>query len=479
MSDRRRPLAFSGSFLDASGVEIPVDMHLSFDGVNNASLHGFGNLFDANHGGSFGMLTHGLLEGHSKDGTVVRAETAMVERMTMHGLAGALKLSMWAPRLTVASIELAPGQRTPGELSVDWTLTGSPFLDELLPAWFNTEGERLGALEVDPRTRIRKRPPSLGLFDVDGLRVGAARREVVVSGPENPLGYRQRSTEFRPLLYTRLVSADLSTWEMHAHIHNVQSLMESALRALSFFAGHTVAWLTREESLRVEDPDGKKGTAHSSTTFALGELPARSMDRGVHYRTLAPVVARNMDSIVAKYLRGESHLDSAISSYLRSSKLAIVAEFIFLSTALETLKDLYVQDGAVTTLVDKSVFAPVARDIRAALDHGLQTHELEARVLQQLRSKIGGLNRQSLTDLVLALCRDWGVELADLGGSDTVRAIVRYRNSLMHSSGRASLDSHRAYRTTRQLKALVERIIANRLAQDVPDGGAVQDVTVS
>ena len=118
------------------------------------------------------------------------------------------------------------------------------------------------------------------------------------------------------------------------------------------------------------------------------------------------------------------------------------SKFLSATTCLELLMDKYSREAKSESLLPRSDFASLRRDLKGKLDSWARKKRLESRTLASIEAKLAELNRRSYAEKAEELLFFWKLRHDDLGV--TISQIVSIRNKITHTGNAVDSGSYDA-----------------------------------
>lgn len=457
-----------GTYRDAGGMAIQVRGQLTLSIENQVSVDGSGTILA---GGQLYTPSGGAFEGRLDDGTMVNIAHAVPGGLNLRtgGIGSGRRLELAA----LGSVEWSRPRASHHEpietdLVITWLITHSPLLWQTAKHFHYYPWNKLTALGLDAG-RVSPPRPNVCRWTLDSVDFEIAFHEEKFPMEDAVTHYPVSSTRYVPRVEAR-ISRVLTGPQLLDEVERAQVLLGRLLSCLGFLEGAKVLGYERSEKGEVVDPTPphRRGYVHQAVRTWLGRIPEPPPDNRVRSHVNGDLFATQAETMVSRLAAGEPFTSAAVDTYL----LALdshdgPSRLLLLSTALESLKELFLRSRPQTGLVAEVHWRAIRTGLEKHLSGSLWREEYGSSDLRgQMKAKMGELNRPSYKQTIQDMIGAWGVSME---GLDDPLAFIEARNLLVHTGQVRDGDYDRLARVTTVLQALFERLMAAALGLHLTD----------
>lgn len=454
LPDRPGSIAVEGVLRGEDGGRLAITGRLQLPDDNQVRLEG--ELTSQAGSGAFPMFAR--FAGRTASGA-----TASVEHAQFTGsLTGGPVVVIPNSPVEVAAVR-APEQSTvTSAIKVTWTLAHSALLWRAARRNFVWSSDRLRAAglafgAIAARSADRE---SACRWEVDGATFEVVFQEESQAQAAHPLHFEVQGSRFVSRLTAKVPPEARSGTGLLARIAALNRTAERLLHLAGFMGGGHVVWYQRVEEAFVPVEVGPVREFHHRVAHLNpGDAPAP----GDSWRAmgLSDTFARHTPAAIERLSLGEPFVSAAIDTYLLARNTRDwPGKLILFSTALESMKALWLRSQPHEGILSDAQFAGASNAVKTALKAHLTGAGVGPEVREQMYAKLRDLNRPSYASALRGMIAHWAVPMAGL--TDPL-AFVKTRDCLIHTGAVPNGDSQELVQQTEALERLVERVIGTWL----------------
>jgi hypothetical protein len=458
-----RPTAFQveGEYRDSGGATYTVAGRLMVTANNEAQIEGRATLATA---GECFAPTGGTFHGRLDDGTEIALPHARLDHMNIRwGHIG----SGWSTRLSALSHVDWVSQRAAHEDELDtdvtvwWTLTHSTLLWHAAKRFFSFDNDKMAALGVSPQAlqhAMESPRPNPCRWNIAGIDFEIGWFEEKFAAADELTRYPVRATRFVPRARARTRFHGSSAGLLR-ELERAQAMLDRLLTCVGFLQADRVLWYERTEEAEVDNPTPPpaRGTVHRCARLLVGRFPEASRD-SLRALKAAPLVVDHAPRMVDRFAAGEPFTPAALDAYLLARETHHwPSRLILTSTALESLKELFLRSQPQRGILPDEHWSEVQKGLEAQLKQGWKDGYGPKQLRGPMKAKLRELNRPTYRQTLEAMVEDWGVSL---DGCDDPFAFIGLRDSLVHTGQVPNDDYEALAKATTASTELFERLVA-------------------
>lgn len=461
----KRPasLPIEGTYEDRGGATYGVRGRVLVTEDNDLVVEGTTTTISA---GEFGAPTGGTFRGRLEDGSEIVLAHAGLDNMNIRwGNLGA----GWDLRIVGLGQadwilqEAGHEDATETSLRIDWTITHSPLLWNAAKRFFNFELDKMAAVGLSPsdvQEAIRKPRPNACSWTINDFECEVGFFEEKRPVPDAVTNYPVTGSRFVPRIKVSAQPASRTGQDVLDRLDEAQRVVDALLGCVGFLGGTAVHWYERHEQAETSPPQGARSPTvqHRAARLRLRRFPDPGPSQSRRARALAPVLPKQAVAMVERYRAGAPFTEASIDAYLLARQTPHwPSKLLLLSTALESLKELFLLHQPQRGILDDDHWKAVRRGLEAHLKKELWKVEYGDKTVRgQVKAKMGELNRPSYRQTIEAMVGACGVSL---DGLEDPFAFISVRDSVVHTGQVPEGDYECLAVAVNTLEALFERLM--------------------
>lgn len=247
---------------------------------------------------------------------------------------------------------------------------------------------------------------------------------------------------------TKVTSEALMQIDGETQIEGVILVVETVCRILSFARGTKINWIYYD----CYDEDGNKTSSFHANKITRRLSGLRVIDDSNHDDT-----ASFVEQAYTAYSQRDDtkSLNIALEEYLgaKTDALYLEARALLAIVVIELLGNLYTVRNHMESIVGNSKFNKIERALNPIIDRSCYELGLPDHLRQEIKYKIGELNRYSFRTVVNNMMGELGISI-----EPQLNELIKTRNSLVHRASFATTEYWSEYTL---LIGILDRVFLN------------------